>query len=88
MTARESFNRALADLLERDMRPPCAGSTAWTSDEADERAAAAVRCLPCPLLDACADLADEADERFGVWAGVDRSPLPKPTRRPRKGKAA
>ena len=84
MTARETFNRALAGLLERGALPPCAGSAAWTSDEPDERATAAELCKPCPLLDACAALADEGDERWGIWGGIDRSPTSRPAGRPRR----
>lgn len=34
-------------------------------------------CHPCPLLQLCGAAADEDGERWGVWAGVDRSVSPK-----------
>ncbi|HOA57786.1 MAG TPA: WhiB family transcriptional regulator [Dermatophilaceae bacterium] len=76
---------ALARLLANGSRPPCAdGSGAWTSDDRDERALAARLCRPCPILTECGAAADSTKERFGVWAGVDRT---QPTSSKRKGAA-
>ena len=76
---------ALARLLANGSRPPCAdGSGAWTSDDHDERALAARLCRPCPILTECGAAADSTKERFGVWAGVDRT---QPTSSKRKGAA-
>ena len=33
---------------------------------------AAVLCIACPVVRACAQHADEHDERIGVWGGIDR----------------
>ena len=76
---------ALARLLANGSRPPCAdGSGAWTSDDRDERALAARLCRPWPILTECGAAADSTKERFGVWAGVDRT---QPTSSKRKGAA-
>lgn len=65
---------ALAALLAEGTRPPCCdGSGAWVSEDRDERAMAARACMPCALLSACREAADSTSERFGVWAGVDRT---------------
>lgn len=73
---------ALRAALEAGQRPPCchpAYGPAWTSEKASERAEAAVACAPCPILDTCRDAAERGREVFGVWAGIDRSPVkPKP----------
>ena len=76
---------ALGRVLANGSRPPCAdGSGAWTSDDRDERALAARLCRPCPILTECGAAADSTKERFGVWAGVDRT---QPTSSKRKGAA-
>jgi WhiB family redox-sensing transcriptional regulator len=31
-------------------------------------------CFQCPVIDACAKYADDNQEAWGVWGGVDRSP--------------
>jgi hypothetical protein len=31
-------------------------------------------CFQCPVIDACAKYADDNQETWGVWGGVDRSP--------------
>ncbi len=43
----------------------------WFSTNAVERADAARQCHSCPLLLDCMRYALEADERYGVWGGVD-----------------
>lgn len=65
----EALTEALLDTLT-----PCRGSDAWTSDDAEDRAVAARACQSCALLDLCGAAADSTRERFGVWAGIDRSP--------------
>ena len=83
VTASERLSLALAALADADQRPPCATAFVshwWLSDDPDERAKAAELCREwaCPILDACHDAAEAHRERFGVWAGRDR------TMRPRK----
>jgi len=74
---------ALARVLAIGSRPPCGdGSGAWVSDDRDERAMAARLCARCPLIVECAEAADSTKERFGVWAGVDRT---QPASNKRKG---
>ena len=87
-TAAERFTQALINLRDRGQTPPCRRSQLtrdyWTSDNAEERAYAAASCGMCPVLADCHAAAVEANERFGVWAGVDRTQ----TRTPRKDSAA
>lgn len=54
---------------------PCHGPHAdrWTSDDLEDRTAAAYQCAGCPAMDLCAAYAELAGERFHVWAGVDRT---------------
>ena len=73
MTAAERLAEALLNAINE--RIPCQGphSDWWTSDDAEEREAAARQCQGCPVIEACAAAADEADERWHVWGGVDRT---------------
>jgi len=66
--------RLQAELSDADS-VPCRGqnSRLWTSEQPEERAAAAYRCAPCPAIASCGDYAEVARERFGVWAGRDRT---------------
>lgn len=52
---------------------------AWTGDnpEPGVREGAAHLCQRCPALAECDDYATTARERWGVWAGVDRTPAHK-----------
>ena len=79
MTAAEALTRALVSLAAHGRRPRCGepgGHELWLSDDATERAQAATWCAGCPVLVECAAAADEHDERFGVFGGVDRTPPP------------
>lgn len=75
--ARRSFASlliALDRLTEDGQVPPCRHplrSHWWTSDDLDEREAAAHGCTSCPLLDTCA--AHAPHERWHTWAGADRT---------------
>jgi len=74
MTAAEQLTRRLVDLATQGRRPRCGdpgGHELWLSDDADDRALAARWCAGCPVLLQCRAAADERDERFGVWGGVD-----------------
>ena len=53
----------------------------WCSDDADDRAQAARWCTGCSVLAECAAAADERGERFGTWAGVDRTVAAPKTKR-------
>jgi len=84
MTAAEQLTRALVDLAAHGRRPRCGepgGHQLWCSDDAADRAQAARWCTGCPVMDECAAAAAEHGERFGVWAGTDRTVVtPKPKR--------
>lgn len=72
---RDDLARALLDLDAARTPTPCQRPFAWRrflSDDRDTRAAAALECPGCPILDLCADAGQS--ERFGVWGGRDRSP--------------
>lgn len=77
MTASETLAIRLAGCAAQGVTVPCQcrHGGRWTSDDATERAWAASVCtgLACPLLEPCALAADERAEKWGVWAGVDRS---------------
>lgn len=79
MSAHEALARALVTAVDARLRIPCAGSDDWTSEDENTRADAARRCDGCPCTTECHEAATETRERFGVWAGVDRSPT---TRKP------
>jgi len=75
--AAAALSAALARLNEDERFTPCAlggPDGIWTSEDADERAAAVLLCWPCPVLAECGAAAVEGRERFGVWAGRDRTP--------------
>lgn len=68
----ERLTVALDRLAASGGRPVCAGAeaAAWTSEDAEERAIAALFCGGCPVLLVCGAAGEL--ERFGVWGGVDR----------------
>jgi hypothetical protein len=73
----DRLTRALIDLAAAGLRPHCSDPEThhlWTSEHRGERAEAALLCLGCPALDPCGTAAEARHERWGVWAGVDRSP--------------
>jgi hypothetical protein len=70
--AGERLHSALVDLAHRGQRPPCADDPElWYADHLEQRREAAQRCAGCPLFEACDEAG--ADEKWGVWAGVDRT---------------
>lgn len=54
---------------------PCGGADGdlWTSELPEEREAATYRCTGCPVVEMCSRYAEAAREKFGVWAGIDRT---------------
>ena len=79
MSARETLDHALVALAADGRRPRCgehADRDLWTSDSVDDRRKAAQLCTRCPVLYACAEAAEEADERHHTWAGKDRTRHP------------
>jgi WhiB family redox-sensing transcriptional regulator len=79
MTAAETFRVALLDVTARGQRAPCEGvyADAWVSESPSERRRAARLCGDCPVITECGAAADETGERWGVWAGRDRTRTPK-----------
>lgn len=79
MSARDDLDRALLDLAADGRRPRCgepADHLLWTSESADERARAAGLCVGCPVLQECAQAAEEEHALF-VWGGVDHGSRPR-----------
>jgi hypothetical protein len=80
-----AFTAALRNLAARDLRTPCSDpgiSYLWLSESAGERREAAKWCRSCPVRVECGEAASARQERFGVYAGVDRTR--NPSGRPRK----
>lgn len=75
-----ALSAALERLSDDGRRPVCAQAPdLWSTDaSAADRREAALACQWCPVLDFCAAYADAAKERYGVWAGVDRTARSKP----------
>jgi hypothetical protein len=70
---------AVLDRLADDGRSPvCVQRPGqWSSDaKPADRQDAAEACTFCPALALCAAYADAADERHGVWGGIDRTARP------------
>lgn len=80
-TPADLLTQALLNADHRGHRLPCRVKPPerwwWTSEDRDERAAAAQRCEPCPVLAECGAFARAYRERWGVWGAVDRSPRKK-----------
>ena len=87
-TPTEALHLKLTTLAKLDRYPNCRiDSHLWLSEWASQRAEAVLRCDGCLVLTECANAANEHDERWGVWAGRDRTRRPKTGRAP-KQKAA
>lgn len=74
--AGDRLTAALLELTEEGRRPPCGEPGAadlFLSDDYETRLSVAGHCHGCPILAECEAAAVENRERFGVWAGVDRS---------------
>jgi hypothetical protein len=74
----DALTRSLIDAAAAGQRPHCsdAGSWLWLSEDEAERREAALRCHGCPVFEACGTAAEARPERFGVWAGKDRTRAP------------
>jgi hypothetical protein len=80
MTATDGLNRALLSFAAAGDRPRCSDPITrelWTAEHAAHRAIAVKWCKRCPVLILCRQAAEERDERFGVWGGVDRTIRPR-----------
>lgn len=79
MSARDELDRALLNLAAEGRRPRCgehADTDLWTSDSIDDRRKAAELCARCPVLNQCAEAAEEQDERWHVFGGKDHTRHP------------
>ena len=63
----------LQNRLDTSAPVPCHGRIEWISDHVADREFAVSHCTGCPALQACAEYADTAKERNGVWGGYDRN---------------
>lgn len=75
--ASERLTKALIDLAAAGLRTHCSDPEThhlWLSEYPEERAQAAKLCEGCPVLIECWTASVARDERWGVWAGIDRSP--------------
>jgi WhiB family redox-sensing transcriptional regulator len=69
-----AFRDRLAELYADGIGWPCLGlGELFVSDDPHERQKAAPLCMSCRVLVACRLEADANGERFGVWAGADRT---------------
>jgi hypothetical protein len=74
VTAAVALTAALAELAESGVGWPCVvDPDAWFEGGPRKLAERAVQCRACPVVRLCGAVADEAEERFGVWGGVDRT---------------
>lgn len=73
VSAHERLALALLYAVESVLRVPCIGDGRWLSEDGQEREEAALGCDGCPSVIECGQAADETGERFGVWAGADRT---------------
>lgn len=93
MNRRPALRELRRAIEAQEDQVPCRGSRSewWVSEDADQRASAAVWCGRCPLLALCAAAALERPRpTWGVWAGRDRSfrEVSGATRRPRAVKGS
>jgi hypothetical protein len=75
--ASDALTRALVDAAARGQRPRCGDyETAhlWLSEHDGERKQAAIMCTGCVVWAECDQVGQH--QRFGTWAGVDRTRAP------------
>jgi hypothetical protein len=74
----DRLTRALLDAAAEGLRPHCgdASSWMWLSEDAADRAEAALRCHGCPVYVECGAAAEARQEKFGTWGGRDRTVVP------------
>lgn len=74
MVTASPLTLALVRLASEGVRPPCGDPDSkllFTSDSAEERAAAGYLCRRCPVTRECLREALETKATAGVWGGVD-----------------
>jgi hypothetical protein len=87
VTAYLRLAQRLEDMTEQGKRTPCQVDPApFVSDDHDDRHAASLSCLGCPVLAPCLVYAETAEEPHHVWGGRDRAPDRRKT--PRKEMAS
>jgi hypothetical protein len=75
----DRLTRALLAAAAAGQRPHCSDpgtSELWLSDHPGERREATRLCHGCPVFTPCGAAAEARQERFGVWAGRDRTATP------------
>jgi hypothetical protein len=75
----DQLTLALLGLAAKGERTHCSDPIThhlWLSESESERAIAVTLCDHWPVLSVCRDTAEQRDERWGVWGGVDRSVRP------------
>jgi hypothetical protein len=75
--ASERLTKALINVAAQGLRVHCSDpitSHLWLSEHPAERAEAARLCQGCPVEIECWVASVARNERWGVWAGIDRSP--------------
>jgi hypothetical protein len=75
----DRLTRALVDAASAGLRPNCSDPPSrhlWLSEHEGERREAARLCAGCAVFGPCGTAAEARQERFGVWAGVDRTKAP------------
>jgi Transcription factor WhiB len=75
--ASERLTQSLINLAARGLHTHCSypeTSYLWLSEHPAERADATQLCHGCPVIMECWAASVARDERWGVWAGIDRSP--------------
>ena len=72
--ATDRLTGALLAMAARGERTHCSDPAIhylWLSEHDNERVVAVMLCDHCPVLQVCRDTAEQRDERWGVWGGVD-----------------
>jgi hypothetical protein len=74
--ANDRLTVALITAASQGSRPHCsdAGSWLWLSEDPADRRQAAAMCSGCPVFDPCDEVGQH--QRFGTWAGRDRTRPP------------
>lgn len=70
--AHQALALALQQLTTTGARVPCTGDHRFISEDHRQRGTAAELCGACPLSIACHEAGRH--EKFGIWAGIDRTP--------------
>ena len=71
--AARAHRRLAAALAALDLPLPCRTYGDPLSDDVALRLEAAAACPSCPVMARCAEAGEH--EQFGVWAGIDRTPI-------------